>query len=802
MRALVIHGHFYQPPRENPWTGMVEHEPSARPDHDWNERIHRECYRANAFARIYDSFGRVERIENNYAHLSFNLGPTLLSWMQQHDQIAYRRVIDADRASAQRHGGHGNAIAQGYNHAILPLCNERDRRTQIRWGLADFRHRFGREAEALWLPETAANDATLAALVEEGLRYVILAPNQAERVREPGASEWRDVSNSDIDPGVAYRWMHPDGSGRELAVFFYDGPIARSIAFEGVLTSSQALIGRLSQGAAGEGRLVHIATDGESYGHHTRYGERALAHALFHEAGQAGFHVTNYAAYLDEHPPTLEVAIKPGPGGEGTAWSCAHGVGRWVRDCGCENGARQGWNQAWRGPLRRALDLLRDEAARVFEGAREELFVDPWDARDAYVELVLDPARDKGEWLARHAPRPLDRRDQERALTLLEIQRFCQLMYTSCGWFFADISGIETVQVLKYAGRALDLMDDLGLASPRDAFLELLAEARSNVPEWGNGAEVFTRFVEPLRTTPARVAAHLAISGLVDGSGEEPELAGFRVHRSQTHQQRHGRVVLWTGRIELDELSTGRRHDLAVAAMHFGGVDFYCALRPYPGGQRFQTAAGKLWSNLRTASLPVLLRTAQQEFGPSEYGLQSVFPDGLQQISRLVFGDVVNRFAGEYVHLYETNERILAMLGEAGFELPPALRAAAEFTFGRRFEEAMRLAHGSRDASEYEAAVAIAEEAGRRGYGFDRAAEGAAFGELVAEAVAAAVAEPSPERYQGAARLAEVGVRLGLAERLGRAQELLYAAIDSGITIDDEVRALASVLGLAITEEA
>jgi len=800
VRSLVLHGHFYQPPRENPWTGMVENEPSARPDHDWNERIHRECYRSNAFARVFDNFGRVSRIVNNFAHLSFNLGPTLLSWMQDHDQIAYLRILEADRISAKANRGHGNAIAQGYNHTILPLGNDRDRRTQIRWGLADFRHRFGREAESLWLPETAANDATLAALVDEGLRFVILAPNQAQKLRHPGEEHWLDVSNSDVDPGVAYRWLHPDGSGRELAVFFYDGPIARSIAFEGVLNSSQAFISRLAQGASGEGRLVHIATDGESYGHHTRFGERALAHALLYEAERSGFRVTNYAAYLEEHPPTIEVKIKPGPDGEGTAWSCSHGVGRWTRDCGCESGARQGWNQAWRGPLRRALDLVRDEAARVFEATRDELFVDPWAARDRYIELVLDPGLSRSEWLGQVASRPLDGSEQERALGLLEIQRFCQLMYTSCGWFFADISGIETVQVMKYAGRAMDLMEDMGLVSPRNAFLEVLAEATSNVPEWGTGADVFARFVDPLRTTPSRVAAHLAISGLVDGSDDDQIMAGFRVHTSQTQKQRHGRVVRWTGRIELEELATGLRQDFAVASMHFGGVDFYCALRPYPGNERFQAALAKFWSSERTASLPVLLRTAQQEFGPEEHGLQSVFPDGLQHISRLVFGDVVSRFAGEYVHLYETNERILAMLGEAGFELPAALRSAAEFTFSRRFDEAMSRAGGSRDAKAYEDAVAIATEAERRGYSFDRAAAGAVFGELVAEGVAGAVADPSAERYRKVTRLAQVGVRLGLLELLGRAQEILYAAIERGVFIDDDVRELATALGLAIVE--
>ncbi|MEZ4309696.1 MAG: DUF3536 domain-containing protein, partial [Polyangiaceae bacterium] len=495
--SLVIHAHLYQPPRENPWTKTVSQEPSAAPFHDWNERIHAECYRANAFARVVDDFGRVIRIVNNYEKVSFNVGPTLLSWMEQHDPATYERILEADRRSAEAHGGHGNAIAQGYNHAILPLCNDRDRRTQVRWGLADFRHRFGRDAEALWLPETAIHSDTIGTLIDEGLRYVILSPHQAERVRFPDGRV-RDVSSGSIDPGIAYKVEHPDGSGRSIAAFFYDGPIARGIAFDGALRSSERLLDRLSAAAGGEGRLVHVATDGESYGHHTKFGDRTLAYALDVLAEKRGFHLTNYGEYLDAHPPTLLVDLKPGPGGEGTAWSCAHGVGRWYRHCGCQDGGQEGFTQAWRGPLRKALDLLRDEAARLFAATTGDLFSAPWVARDAYVEVLLDPSvRDR--WIRGHAARPLSERDRVRALMYLEMQHAALKMYTSCGWFFSDITGIETVQILKYAGKALDLIEELGLESPRDRFMAVLAQAESNYPELGNGAAALTRFVEPLR---------------------------------------------------------------------------------------------------------------------------------------------------------------------------------------------------------------------------------------------------------------------------------------------------------------
>src|SRR5215212_2708592 len=360
MTALIIHGHFYQPPRENPWTGEVDLEPGAAPFHDWNERIHAECYAPNIV---------------NYPLISFNFGPTLLSWLESHHRDTYQQILNADRESAAAHGGHGNAIAQAYGHAILPLCNERDRLTQVVWGLADFHYRFGREAEALWLPETAANDQVLALLIERGMRYVILAPNQAK---------------GSVDVSKPYLFRHPDGSGSSLAIFFYNGPLARAIAFEGALASSRVLVEKFLS-AAQLGELVSVATDGETYGHHFKFGDLCLAHAVEFDAKQAGFRITNYGEYLDRHPPETEVEIDSGASGEGSSWSCAHGVGRWSRDCGCHTGGEAGWNQAWRQPLRAALNFLRDDAAVKFESAGNKLLSDPWAARNKYIAVILDP---------------------------------------------------------------------------------------------------------------------------------------------------------------------------------------------------------------------------------------------------------------------------------------------------------------------------------------------------------------------------------------------------------------------------
>jgi alpha-amylase/alpha-mannosidase (GH57 family) len=516
MTALIIHGHFYQPPRENPWTGVIDPEPGARPFHDWNERIHAECYQPNSAARIVVD-GK-ERVVNNYAHISFDFGPTLLSWLQRYHPTTYAQIIAADSESAVRQRGHGNAIAQAYNHAILPLCNERDRRTQVRWGNADFRERFGRAPEAMWLPETACNDEVLGLLIAEGLRFVILAPQQAARVRKrktgnpacPPDEEaqgqtgksvlqpepWRTVSADTIDTSVAYNYFQRDGSGRSIAVFFYDPVLAQGIAFEQALASSSTLISRVAQRSRGAG-LVNVATDGESYGHHHKFGDLCLAYAIAVDGPAQGISFTNYGAYLDQFPAELEVEISNGQTGEGSSWSCVHGVSRWIRDCGCHTGGEAGWNQSWRGPLRAALDYLRDEAAGYFEAARGELFVDPWQARDDAINLVLDEFKSREQFLRLHAPAELTRGQQQRALLFLELQRQALLMYTSCGWFFSDISGIEPVQILKYAARALDLMSQLGLPSARSRFLEILAEAKSNRAELGNGADIFRSLVEP-----------------------------------------------------------------------------------------------------------------------------------------------------------------------------------------------------------------------------------------------------------------------------------------------------------------
>ncbi|MEO8502262.1 MAG: DUF3536 domain-containing protein [Acidobacteriota bacterium] len=483
MTLLVLHGHFYQPPREDPWTDDVPPERGAAPFHDWNERIDAECYRANAFARQVDN----GPVFNNFARLSFDLGPTLARWIERHDPEVLARLREADRASSARFGGHGNAMAQSYSHAILPLCDPLDRATEIRWGLADFRHRFGRNPEGMWLPETAADEATLCDLIDHGLSFAVLSPRQAARVRAPG-EDWQGVSPETLDVARPYRFTHRDGSGRAIAIFFYDGAAAQAVAFGGTASDSGALLDRLIQAALGK-PFVTVAVDGETFGHHQPHGDRALARALFGEAQARGLRPTNFGELLERFPPRWDVEIDLGPLGEGSSWSCFHGVGRWARDCGCRFDPDT--VQTWRGPLRAALDFLRDRSREFYLAASAPLLRDPWAARDAYVQVLLDPGiATEARFLGEHATLP-GLRESERVLTLLEMQRQALLMYASCGWFFDDISGLEAGLVLRRAARLIDLFRALGGSPPESRFVDLLAAAPSNFAAAGNGADIY-----------------------------------------------------------------------------------------------------------------------------------------------------------------------------------------------------------------------------------------------------------------------------------------------------------------------
>ncbi len=551
-RYVCIHGHFYQPPRENPFTYAVARQPSAKPAHDWNERITGECYRPNAWARILDGRDFIRRVVCNYAHVSFNFGATLLEWMEREANETYRAILAADRDARTRFSGHGSAIAQVYHHAIAPLLPRRDKETQVRWGISDFERRFGRAPEGMWLAETAVDLETLDVLAAAGIRFTILAPRQARATRRTGESAWRPVEDGSIDPRVAYRQRLP--SGRTIALFFYDGPISQAIAFERLLDRGEELVERLTGAFGSKGgraELVHVATDGETYGHHHRFGEMALADALERLERRGDVRTTNYAEFLERHPPEDEVEIV-----ENSSWSCAHGVERWRSNCGCSGGT-PGYTQEWRAPLRNALVFLQNEIDDRFEREGRTTFRDPWAARNDYVELFADPAGDaRDRFFARHGIPGAGDDQRRRGLRLLEMQRQALAMFTSCGWFFDDLAGIETVQVIAHAARAMQLAGwcfGPGLEAP---FLERLAVARSNDPERGTGRDIFEREVRPLVVDDEAVAAHHAVFGLEGVAAARALFPTFDVDVTSERRTSRNGVDLYEAALRVQEKTT------------------------------------------------------------------------------------------------------------------------------------------------------------------------------------------------------------------------------------------------------
>lgn len=527
---LTIHGHFYQPPRENPWLEAIELQDSALPFHDWNERINKECYNPNSISKIVDNRNRILDVVNNYEHMSFNFGPTLLSWMEHFAPLTYERIIKADIESVSEHSGHGNAMAQVYNHIIMPLANENDKQTQIKWGIRDFEYRFGRKPEGMWLAETAVDDETLKFLEENGIKFTVLSPYQALKFRQEGDKDWQDVSWGNIDPARSYRYYIKSAPGKFIDLFFYDGAISRSVAFDELLKDGNKFIKRLKEGISDcrdYPQLINIATDGESYGHHTKFGDMALSYVLKIRAKDEGFKITNYAEYLDKYRSNCEVDIK-----QASSWSCFHGVGRWKEDCGCSTGGHPGWNQKWRKPLRDALDYLRDELIVVFENEGQKYFDNVWNVRNKYINVILDRNEMNVKKFQQENFKPdLTDDDKVHAMELLEIQRQAMLMYTSCGWFFSEISGIETVQIMKYAARAMQLAARFTSKNLEEKFLEILSQAKSNIPEFGTGKDIFERFVKPSIITVKQIATLWALSSLYQDFEDEENVYCYTITR-------------------------------------------------------------------------------------------------------------------------------------------------------------------------------------------------------------------------------------------------------------------------------
>ena len=686
-RFICIHGHFYQPPRESPWLEAIEIQDSAFPYHDWNERIAAECYAANAVSRIWDTRGRIVQLVNNYAGISFNFGPTVLLWMQKYATEAYEAILEADRQSVEKFSGHGNALAQAYNHMILPLANSRDKTTQIIWGIKDFEYRLKRKPEGLWLPETAVDLESMDIMAQHGIGFAILAPSQARRVRSIGGNEWQDVSGGRIDPGMAYRISLP--SGRVMNLFFYDGPISQALAFEGLLNNGETFANRLL-GAFPDNhsspRLVHIATDGESYGHHHRGGDMALAHALHYIESNGLAQVTNYARYLDEHPPTHEVEIF-----ENSSWSCVHGIERWRSDCGCNSGGNQGWNQGWRAPLRAALDWLRDAVNPAFEQTAGRFLNDPWAARDDYIDVIVDRSPDRvSAFLNRHATRVLNSRDEITVLELMELQRNAMLMYTSCGWFFDELSGIETVQVIRYAGRVLQLSDQLFSESFEPGFLEHLERARSNIPEHSDGRTIYEKFVRPAMLDMKDVGAHYALSSMFQDIGERSSIYAYSATREDYRSFQVGGSRLVIGRATVTSEVTRISSSLCFGVLHLGDHNIACGTGEYQGAQKYETLAKEISAAFAGADFPKTILLLGNYFGTSTYSLSSLFADERRKVLNIIMGPTLREAEAAYSSIYEHHAPLIRFLTGAGTPRPQVLSVAADLCLNAKLRRVLQ----------------------------------------------------------------------------------------------------------------
>lgn len=767
---ICIHGHFYQPPRENPWLEAIELQDSAAPYHDWNERIAAECYAPNSVSRILDDRDRIVKLVNNYAKISFNFGPTLLSWLEAEAPEVYAAILAADRESQQQFSGHGSALAQIYNHLIMPLANSRDRATQILWGIRDFEKRFKRAPEGMWLPETAVDLETLELLAEHGIRFTILAPHQAARVRPLGARQWAELNGAPIDStGGAYRQLLP--SGRSVALFFYDGATARAVAFEGALAHGERLIKTLmaifSPSRSGP-QLAHIATDGESYGHHHKFGDMALAYVLDQIEARQLARLTNYGEFLAMHPPTHEVEII-----EKSSWSCAHGVDRWWSDCGCHTGAHPGWNQKWRTPLRDALDWLRDNIAPSWEAKAGTLLKAPWTARDDYIDVVLDRSPDTLQnFLARHAVRPLTATEITAALKLLELQRHALLMYTSCGWFFDDISGLEAVQVLRFAGRAVQLAQELFGDSLEANFTRLLAAAESNVLEESDGAKIYKRQVVPAKVDWQRLAAHYAVTSLFEDFPREKDIYCYRSELLDHQLLTAGRARLVFGLARLAStltLETEQRH---FGALHLGDHHISSGVAARLDEEAYRRAIDDASQYFSRADFAGVLRVMGQTFGESNYSIHSLFRDQRRAILNTILAASLSEAEALYRQIYEPRAPLLRFLTDLNVPLPRAFSAAAEIALNGYLRAAFE-----RDPIEPERIRRLIDIAGVEGIALDAQALEFAFHRSLERLAARFASEPSLANLESLSSAASLLGELPFAVNLWKTQNLYYTAL-------------------------
>jgi len=672
-KYICIHGHFYQPPRENAWLEVIEVQDSAHPFHDWNERITAECYAPNTASRILDSKNVIKNIINNYAKISFNFGPTLLSWMEINAKETYEAILEADRESIRYFKGHGSAMAQVYNHMIMPLANQRDKETQVIWGIRDFESRFKRKPEGMWLAETAVDYDTLEILAENDIQFTVLAPRQAKATRKNGSADWNIVNDKSLDSRKAYLCRLP--SGKKIDILFYNGELSQSIAFNGLLNDgkrfAESLLGSFEKND-GDPQLVHVATDGETYGHHHKHGEMALAFCLDFIEKDKRVDLCNYAAFLKRFPAQHEVQII-----EDSSWSCVHGVERWRSDCGCNTGGHPGWNQGWRGPLRDALDWLRDTASEIFEREGAKILKDPWIARNEYIQIILKRSDENIQRFLRG--NASIETSSNKILRLMEMQRHAMLMYTSCGWFFDEVSGIETTQVLQYACRVIQLAAQTGGVDLETEFMKRLELAPSNIAVYENAAQVYRKNVLPSRTNLQRVGMHFAVSSLFE---EEPEtLIIFNYSTSNDFfiKKEAGEQKLALGITKVKSLVTRSEKKFAFAVVRIGVHNIIGNISLDMDPEKFASMQFRMVNAFDEGRLGDVIGLMQTYFGPDKYTIWQLFQDEKRKILDQIAQESLQELEASLRRTYNRDYPLVNALANNSIPIPNAYRTTFEY---------------------------------------------------------------------------------------------------------------------------
>lgn len=669
-KFVCIHGHFYQPPRENAWLEVIEQQDSAWPFHDWNERISYECYGPNGASRVLDKERSIINILNNYSRISFNFGPTLLHWMERNAPEAYKAILQADKESIERFSGHGNAMAQVYNHIIMPLASRRDKETQVKWGIQDFTYRFGRKPEGMWLAETAVDTETLEVLAEQGLTFTLLAPRQAKAIKRIGTDSWQEVAGENIPTHRPYSYKLP--SGKTIVLFFYNGAVSQDIAFKGILADGGKLANQLIAGFNSEyteNQLMHVATDGESYGHHHRHGDMALAYCLELIDKNPEIHLTNYAEYLSKNTPEWEVEIH-----QNSSWSCVHGVERWRNNCGCNSGMNPGWHQKWRAPLRETLDWLRDKLYLVYEEEILRFCNQPWLLRDAYITVLLNRNEQTvNAFLETYCTANLTPAERTHILRMLELQRHALLMYTSCAWFFDDISGIETTQVLQYADRAIQLTESETNHRLEQEFLQRIAKAVGNVPEYPDGEVIHKHFVQPSRLTLSRVGSHYAVASLFEDFPETLTSCNYRAESEYYERIEAGSFRLATGKTHIHSLVTQSVRTFFFAVLWLGEHHIIGNSTGHMEEDEFFNMKKEITKAFTDSQVADVIGVMQTFFGPDKFSLWNLFKDEQRKVIRLIINKDVQAAEEAFRRIYYQNYNILSVMDGASIPVPQVL---------------------------------------------------------------------------------------------------------------------------------